>query len=70
MQLKFRAAFIIYMTTKKEFLEEHNKLSPDNLKATMENLNLFKKEKPGLFKENDWPINKIRRPFIFWLTSH
>ena len=58
------------MTTKKEFLLEHNKLSPDNLKATMENLNLFMKDKPGLFKNEDWPINKVRRPFIFWLTSH
>jgi hypothetical protein len=58
--------------TKKEFLKEHNKLSPDNLKATMEKLTLFKKEKPGLFKddENNWPIKKIRRPFVFWLTSH
>jgi len=57
------------MTTKKEFLTEHNKLSPLNFKATMDILARFKAEKPALFKDNDWAINKIRRPFIFWLTS-
>jgi hypothetical protein len=58
--------------TKKEFLLEHNKLSPNNLKATMKNLSLFKKEKPGLFKDedDDWSIKKVRRSFVFWLTSH
>jgi len=57
------------MTTKEQFLTEHNKLSPINFKATMEMLTTFKAEKPSLFKSNDWPINRIRRPFIFWLTS-
>lgn len=59
------------MTTKEEFLEEHNKLAPKNLKATMKILAKFKEEKASLFKdnENDWSIAKIRRPFIFWLTS-
>lgn len=57
------------MTTKEQFLTEHNKLSPINFRATMEMLSTFKAEKPSLFKNNDWPINRIRRPFIFWLTS-
>ena len=57
------------MTTKEEFLSEHNRLSPTNLQATMDILDRFKEEKPTLFKSEDWPINKIRRPFIFWLTS-
>jgi hypothetical protein len=57
------------MTTKKQFLIEHNRLSPLNLKATMDMLIRFKTEKPALFKSDDWPIDKIRRPFIFWLTS-
>jgi hypothetical protein len=57
------------MTSKEQFLDEHNKLSPANLKATMELLTRFKSEKPTLFKSNDWPIERIRRPFIFWLTS-
>ena len=57
------------MTTKKEFLEEHNKLSPSSLRASMEILTYFKKEKPNLFKDEGWPIDKLRRPFIFWLTS-
>jgi hypothetical protein len=62
---------IIYnhMTTKEQFLIEHNKLSPINLKATIDLLIRFKTEKPSLFKDDDWPVNKIRRPFIFWLTS-
>ena len=57
------------MTTKEQFLTEHNRLSPLNLKATMDMLARFRTEKPALFKGDDWPINKIRRPFIFWLTS-
>jgi hypothetical protein len=57
------------MTTKEQFLIEHNKLAPGNLKATMENLSSFEADKPGLFKNDDWPIAKIRRPFISWLTS-
>ena len=57
------------MTTKEQFLIEHNKLAPLNLKATLDMLIIFKNEKPALFKENDWPIDKIRRPFILWLTS-
>ena len=57
------------MTTKEQFLSEHNKLSPINLKASMEMLIRFKMEKPTLFKNNDWPIDKIRRPFVLWLSS-
>ena len=57
------------MTTKEEFLTEHNKLSPTNLQATDKTLNRFKTEKPALFKDGDYSIDKIRRPFIFWLTS-
>ena len=57
------------MTTKEQFLIEHNKLAPANLKATMETLTSFKAEKPGLFKTNDWSIARIRRPFVFWLSS-
>ncbi len=57
------------MTTKEQFLSEHNRLSPLNLQATLEVLKRFKIEKPGLFKSDDWPIDRIRRPFIFWFTS-
>lgn len=63
-------AFLMRMTTKSQFLTEHNKLSPPNLKATMDLLTQFKEEKPTVFRTvNGWPIEKIRRPFIFWLTS-
>ena len=54
---------------KEEFLEEHNKLSPVNLKATIPLLSRFRIEKATLFKDDTWSIDKLRRPFILWLTS-
>jgi hypothetical protein len=54
---------------KEDFLKEHNKLSPENLKATIPLLSRFKLEKKSLFKSDKWPMEKIRRPFILWLTS-
>ena len=56
-------------TTKEEFLSEHNKLSPLNLQATIVLLSRFKVEKASIFKDDNWPIDKLRRPFILWLTS-
>ena len=57
------------MTTKKQFLSEHNRLSPLNLQATTVLLSRFRIEKVALFKSDDWSIDKLRRPFILWLTS-
>jgi hypothetical protein len=57
------------MTTKEEFLTEHNRLSPLNMQATKELLVRFYGEKRTLFKDDDWSLEKIRRPFIMWLTS-
>jgi len=54
---------------KEEFLEEHNKLSPVSLRATISLLSRFRIEKASLFKSDDWSIDKLRRPFILWLTS-
>ncbi|PJE69661.1 MAG: hypothetical protein COU98_00800 [Candidatus Staskawiczbacteria bacterium CG10_big_fil_rev_8_21_14_0_10_38_10] len=54
---------------KEEFLEEHNKLSPKNLRATIPLLSRFRLEKSSLFKGDDWSIDRLRRPFILWLTS-
>ncbi|MBZ1345443.1 MAG: hypothetical protein KY055_02340 [Candidatus Nealsonbacteria bacterium] len=54
---------------KKQFLEEHNKLSPINLGATISLLSRFRIEKASLFKNDNWSIDKLRRPFILWLTS-
>ena len=54
---------------KEEFLKEHNRLSPKSLKADISLLSRFKVEKASLFKDEDWPIEKLRRPFILWLTS-
>jgi hypothetical protein len=54
---------------KEQFLEEHNRLSPVNLRATISLLSRFRIEKASLFKGDNWPIDKLRRPFILWLTS-
>ena len=57
------------MTKKQQFLSEHNKLSPLNLQATTFLLSRFRIEKASLFKDEDWSLDKLRRPFISWLTS-
>ncbi|KPJ57043.1 hypothetical protein AMJ49_02695 [Parcubacteria bacterium DG_74_2] len=55
--------------TKAQFLEEHNRLSPLNLRATISLLSRFRIEKASLFKDDNWSIHKLRKPFILWLTS-
>jgi hypothetical protein len=57
------------MTKKRKFLLEHNRLSPPDLQATMSMLSRFRIEKGSLFKDNDWSVDKLRRPFISWLIS-
>ena len=57
------------MTKKQQFLLEHNKLSPLNLQATISLLSRFRIEKTLLFKDDKWSLDKLRRPFILWLTS-
>jgi hypothetical protein len=55
--------------SKEQFLEEHNKLSPSNLQATLTLLERFKEEKRPLLKDNAWCLDKLRIPFISWLTT-
>jgi hypothetical protein len=57
------------MTQQEQFLSEHNKLSPLKLKATFALLTRFKAEKPALFQGEEWPVEKLRRPFLLWMTS-
>ncbi len=57
------------MTKKQQFLEEHNRLASVDLQATASLLSHFKIAKSTLFKDKNWSIDKLRRPFIFWLTS-
>jgi hypothetical protein len=57
------------MTKKQQFLSEHNRLSPLNLQASLAMLSRFRMEKAQIFKNDDWSIEKLRRPFILWLTS-
>ncbi len=54
---------------KQQFLLEHNKLSPSSLQATTGLLSIFRTKKASLFKDDTWPIDKLRRPFVLWLTS-
>ena len=54
---------------KEQFLMEHNRLSPVNLRATLSLLSRFKTEKESIFSDDKWLIDKIRRPFVLWLTS-
>jgi len=53
---------------KEQFLEDHNKLSSPEWKATMQELSRFEMEKPNLCKNGKWSIEKFRRPFIEWLS--
>ena len=55
--------------SKEQFLEEHNKLSPANLQATLVMLDRFKEEKKPLMKDDSWCLDKLRIPFISWLTA-
>lgn len=57
------------MTKKRQFLIEHNRLSPANLQATTSLLSRFRIEKVSLFKDNNWSVDKLRRQFVLWLTS-
>ena len=57
------------LISKEQFLEEHNKLSPSNLQATLALLNRFKEEKKPLMKDDGWCLDKLRIPFISWLTA-
>ena len=55
--------------SKEQFLQEHNKLSPSNLQATLAMLDRFKEEKKPLMKDDGWCLDKLRIPFISWLTA-
>jgi len=66
--MKRGVAFYL-MTQKQQFLTDHNKLSPFNLQATIALLSRFRVDKRTLFKDNNWSLEKLRRPFILWLTS-
>lgn len=57
------------LISKEKFLEEHNKLSPLHLQATLALVNRFKEEKKPLLKDNEWCLEKIRMPFIAWLAT-
>lgn len=57
------------MTNRQQFLLEHNRLAPPHLQVTQAMLARFRVEKQGLFKGKDWSVEKLRRPFVMWLTS-
>lgn len=47
----------------------HNKLSSPDLHANLAMLDKFREEKSRFFKREDWCLDKVRRPFVMWLTS-
>ncbi|MBU3896013.1 hypothetical protein KKG36_01745 [Patescibacteria group bacterium] len=55
--------------SKEQFLEEHNKLSPAKLQATLALLDRFKEEKRPFLKDKDWCLEKLRIPLISWLIT-
>lgn len=59
----------IGLNAKEIFLLEHNKLCSLELRATMQLLSHFETEKPGVCRSANWSVDKLRRPFIMWLTS-
>ncbi len=61
--------YYVRVTKKQHFLIEHNRLSPENLQATTSLLSHFRTERASLFKDNNWSVDKLRRPFVLWLTS-
>lgn len=60
---------MVTFISKEQFLQEHNKLSPSNLQATLAMLDRFKEEKKPLMKDDSWCLDKLRIPFIAWLTA-
>ena len=57
------------MSKKQQFLEKHNKLSSPELQANLTMLSHFREDKVSIFKDDNWNLDKLRRPFIMWLTS-
>ncbi|MBI2042382.1 MAG: hypothetical protein HYT21_01335 [Candidatus Nealsonbacteria bacterium] len=57
------------MTPKQKFLDEHNKLSPEHLQATNAMLSRFRVERTALFRDNNWSVDRLRRPFILWIMA-
>ena len=53
--------------SQEQFLAEHNRLSPVDLRATFALLTRFKETKSSLFKNDNWSMEKIRKPLIAWM---
>ena len=60
--------WLMTITSKEQFLIDHNRLSPLNLQATFALLTDFQQQKKPLLKDEDWSF-KLRIPFIVWLDS-
>jgi len=54
--------------SKEQFLIEHNRLSPENLRATFALLPRFQEEKRPLLKDANWSF-KLRIPLMVWIGS-
>jgi len=55
--------------TKKQFLNEHNRLSPVNFQITFSLLTRFQQEKGIFLKDDNWSTEKLRPSLILWLST-
>ena len=55
-----------------DFMESYNKSTPKGLpRASVKTLKQFYESYPSLFKnDHDWSIDKHRKRFMDWLSSH
>lgn len=56
------------LTSKEQFLIDHNRLSPANLRVTFELLTKFQQEKKPLLTDEGWS-SKMRIPLISWILA-
>ena len=68
-RFKKKEKIVFHKTSKQQFLLEHNRLSSSDLQANLSLLCRFRIEKASLFKDDNWNLDKLRRPFITWFTS-
>ncbi len=66
-----RFAFNEAETTLSVFMESYNKSAPGSFpRASVKSLKQFQETYPTLFKNDEWSIDKHRKRFMDWLSSH
>jgi len=53
------------------FMESYNKSAPGSFpRASVDSLKQFQETYPTLFKNGEWSIDKHRKKFMDWFSSH